>query len=494
MGQPRHQVETRRSVCLSAPVAVIGAGLSGLAAGCLLARNGFAVRVFEANGKVGGCCATTALGGFTFNDGAVYLPLVSLLDHGFERLGLDRGRILPVKRVATNLQATLPDGTVVTLGEGLDVTVEGRRVDPARVQADLHGLMRRWEPVLRWVTEEVATHPFSSWRILRSGWRHLPKLRGTVAAELRRHVGDEAVRAALSGILLYAGVPPEAMPASALVGLVAMMREGFHLPEGGMGKIPDALSTAFEEYGGRLFLNSEVERIAVARGRVRGVDVKGQGRVEAAAVISTTSAMATYGTLLDPGVVPAATLRRVGRARLSHRAVSLQLGLSNRIESRSFLNMVLPMMERQREIFGEDASGIEWPIYFVPTTTLPDLAPPGGSVVEMFRPVTPDLDEGDRVKETVAEAAVRALRRLHDLDIAVTRVRGPRDFAETLHLYRGALYGISPIVALGEQFPNRAPLPGLFLAGGQSTHPGYGVPASVMSGIFAAEALMGAAS
>jgi phytoene desaturase len=490
MGQPRNQVETRRSVRLSDPVAIIGAGLSGLAAGCLLARNGVAVRLFEANGKVGGCCATTTLEGFTFNDGAVYLPLVSLLDHGFARLGLDRGRILPVKRVATNLRATLPDGTVVTLGDGLDVTVEGRRVDAARVHADLRGLVSRWEPVLRWVTEEVATYPFSPWRVLRRGWRHLPKLRGTVAAELRRHVADDAVRAALSGVLLYAGVPPEEMPASALVGLVAMMGEGFHLPEGGMGKIPDALATAFEGYGGRLFLNSEVGRIAVSRGRVCGVEVEGQGRVEAAAVISTTSAMATYGTLLDPGDVPAATLRRVGRARLSHRAVSLQLGLSNRIESRSFLNMVVPTMERQREVFRQDASGVEWPIYFVPTTALPTLAPPGGSVIEMFHPVPPALEASGGGKGAVADAALRALRRAHDLDIAVTRVRGPGDFAESLHLYHGALYGLSPIVGPHEQFPLRSPLRGLFLAGGQSTHPGYGVPASVMSGIFAAEALM----
>ena len=39
-------------------VVIIGGGLSGLAAGALLARRGFAVRLFEANDKLGGSCAT----------------------------------------------------------------------------------------------------------------------------------------------------------------------------------------------------------------------------------------------------------------------------------------------------------------------------------------------------------------------------------------------------------------------------------------------------
>jgi phytoene desaturase len=44
------------------------------------------------------------------------------------------------------------------------------------------------------------------------------------------------------------------------------------------------------------------------------------------------------------------------------------------------------------------------------------------------------------------------------------------------------------VVTPREQFPHTTPLAGLFLAG-QTTFPGYGVGAAMMSGIFAAEAL-----
>ena len=42
-------------------VGIIGGGVAGLAAGGLLARAGIQVKLFEANDKIGGCCATTTM-------------------------------------------------------------------------------------------------------------------------------------------------------------------------------------------------------------------------------------------------------------------------------------------------------------------------------------------------------------------------------------------------------------------------------------------------
>lgn len=49
--------------------------MDGLAAGGLLGRAGIKVKLFEANEKIGGCCSTTTVGGYTFNHGALYLAL-----------------------------------------------------------------------------------------------------------------------------------------------------------------------------------------------------------------------------------------------------------------------------------------------------------------------------------------------------------------------------------------------------------------------------------
>ncbi len=66
-------------------IGIIGGGVSGLSAGGLLSRRGLRVKLFEANDKLGGCCANTTIGDYTFNDGAVYLSFPGILDRVFER-------------------------------------------------------------------------------------------------------------------------------------------------------------------------------------------------------------------------------------------------------------------------------------------------------------------------------------------------------------------------------------------------------------------------
>lgn len=475
----------------SGPVVIIGAGVSGLAAGTLLARNGFDVQVFEANSKLGGCCATTTVDGYMFNDGALYLALLEVLDHAFVKLGLERAELLSLRKITANFSATLLDGTVVTFGEGLDVRVDGHELD-ARSQLELRSLLAKWEPVFHFVSKDLLRNSFSPWHVIRKGWRHLYKIRGTVASELSRCVSNDSLRAALSGAILHSGLPPEKAPTSSILGLVAMMTEGFYLPEGGMGKIPEVLSCALQRNGGKVFLDSKVEKIIIKEGRVCGVDVKGHGQIGTASVISTASPMLTFTALVDADHVPSAIQRKVRHARLSHRAVSLQFGLSNTIHSLSHVNMVLPPMERQREIFSQDAQRVIWPTYFVPTLTMPELAPRGGGVIEMFHPLRPDIapdDWDENRKEALTASAIETLGRIDNLDIVVTRIRSPRDFRDSMHLYQGAVYGLSPASGPTELFPHRTPIDGLLLAG-QCTYPGYGVSASAMSGIFAAESLM----
>lgn len=154
------------------------------------------------------------------NDGAVYLAVINILDHAFHQVGLNRAELLPLRKISASYSATLPDRTVGTLGEGLDLAVTGRAVDLTRLQGELRSMMDKWQPVLRFVSEELALHPFSARRMLQKGWRHLHKLHGTAASEFNRLFSDHALRSALSGALLYNGVPAQQMPVSAILGLV----------------------------------------------------------------------------------------------------------------------------------------------------------------------------------------------------------------------------------------------------------------------------------
>jgi phytoene desaturase len=321
------------------PVVIIGGGVAGLTAANLLARDGLEVAICEAAGKLGGSCASTTLTGYTFNDGAVYLAVISVLDHVFQKLGLNRAELLPLRKITSISSTTLPDGTVVNLGKELDVTVTGRTADRNRLKDELCRMMDKWQPVFRFATEELLLHPFSPWRMLRKGWRHLPKFRGTVASELRRAFSDDAMRSALSGALLYNGVPPERMPVSAILGLVAQICEGFYLPEGGMGQVPQVLSCALQKRGVKVFLNSEVEKIIVENNCVRGVVIKGSGQLDTPAVISTASGMETFGSLIDAKRLPSRIAPKLQFIAVSYARTNKLATLQNEVHGTQKLSI-----------------------------------------------------------------------------------------------------------------------------------------------------------
>lgn len=54
-------------------VNIVGAGVSGLAAGCYLQRSGFNTRIFERNDRAGGLCTSWKRGAYTFESGLQWL-------------------------------------------------------------------------------------------------------------------------------------------------------------------------------------------------------------------------------------------------------------------------------------------------------------------------------------------------------------------------------------------------------------------------------------
>jgi phytoene desaturase len=477
----------------SRKVTVIGAGLSGLAAGIHLLRQGFRVTLLEANDVIGGCCSTSSVDGYTFNNGAMYVAVPRLIDRAFARLGLDRQDLLPLRRITVPQASVLPGGTRVTLVDHGRASIEGDNAAArtATLQVELERCADKWAPVLRLFADDLMPYPLSLSRVISKAWRHLPKLAGNLAAELNRSFSDPEARAAVSAVTLYTGLPPERTPVFQIMGLVAMLDDGFYLPEGGMNAISRVLRDAFLDLGGELHTGTRVKRILIGSGKVRALLLEDNAEVSAGIVVSTATAMATFACLMAPTDVPASMRRRIKRAPLSHRALGIQLGLTNRIEVPAYAVNHVPLMEQQYQALAPQPQGIRWLSYAVPTLTLPELSPAGGSVIEMFTSVDQNLSLDawdDQSADALADEVIAALGRHHPLDIRARRVLSPRTYAERMNLFGGALYGLSPGASPMQQFPHKTPIQGLFLAG-QTTYPGYGTGPALFTGILAAEAI-----
>lgn len=469
------------------PVIVIGAGLAGLGASLALARAGRRVLLLEANATVGGCCATTDVDGFRFNDGALYVAVPSLLGAGFERLGLDLQSLVPMVRIERPLESHLDDGSVVCLSTAEDSQVRGPGADARTrlLREGLHALQRNWGPAYRTLVDDVLPREPALLPTLASLWRHLPRLRGNVDTLIARTFPDPGLQAAVASLLLYSGTPPARLPVTQIVGLVGLLEEGFWLPRSGMGAITRALRDALPPGQVALRTGAQVTAIEVADGAVRGVVLADGERIGAAQVLAASSSFDVVRNLLDERDVPRPLARIADAAPLSHRAISLQLGCSAVALPDAFVVNHVPAMEQQGALHRDAPGRPRWLAWTSPTQVLPELAPEGRATIELFLPPAVGAAAGDVVDRHLA--ALQA--RLPDLHVHAMRVRTPRDFEAGMHLYRGALYGIAPGTAPNRYFPHRTRVRGLHLAG-QTTFPGFGVPSALFSGIQAAAQLL----
>jgi phytoene desaturase len=469
-------------------VVVIGAGVAGLSAAAWLAQQGVHVVVLEAAPKVGGCCGTTIVDGYHFNDGAQFLMLPQMLATIFEHLKIGTTG-LALQHVRTPLLTELTDGTLVHIGTDLKVNCLRGRLDTRRAEAELRQLLRRWGPVLHDLTSaEWLLGSATPLALLRSVGRHLPRFARTLETELNSAFSEPAFRSVMAGHLLFAGGPPRRFVAPSIIALVSVLADGLFLPELGMGQVPTILAASVERDGGTLHLAAPVRHLLVRGGRVHSVEADGIGTLECQAVISTASPLITLGQFLGGQALPRAWRARLRHTRLSMKAFSVQLGLANRIDTPSHLNYVLPPLQGQEAYFAPRRQDVEWGYYSVPTVVVPGLAPPGGSLVELYPPVSQEEPaeawDADR-KSRLADSAIEWLGARHSLEIAVRRVRSPLDFQAELNLPGGAIYGVDPAAGPLALYPQRGPLPGLFLAG-QSTFPGFGIPTAALSGLRAA--------
>jgi phytoene desaturase len=124
-----------------------------------------------------------------------------------------------------------------------------------------------------------------------------------------------------------------------------------------------------------------------------------------------------------------------------------------------------------------------------PTATDPSLAPAGCDTFYALAPV-PHLDSGTqwddmapRYREAIARVLEASVLPGLSESVVTSRFTTPQDFQDRLWSYKGAGFGLEPVLLQSAWFRphNRSEdVAGLYMVGA-STHPGAGVPGVLMS-------------
>jgi phytoene desaturase len=311
------------------------------------------------------------------------------------------------------------------------------------------------------------------------------------------HFRDPKLRIVMSFHPLLIGGDPFSV--TSVYSLIAPLerRYGVHSPMGGTGSLVRGLVSLLEGVGGELRCNSEVQRIEIDRGRATGVTLRGGQRLAADLVVSNADSAWTYRHLVDAQHRRHWTDRRIDKGRYSMGLYVWYFGTRKRYEDVPHHMMVLGPRYKGllQDIFRNKRLTEDFSLYLHrPTATDPSLAPPGCDTFYALVPV-PHLDSGTdwpAHAETFRQAVQARLEStvLPGLgaEIVSSKVTTPLDFQERLLSFKGAGFGLEPLLLQSAWFRphNRSEdVPGLYLVGA-STHPGAGLPGVLSS----AKALM----
>jgi phytoene desaturase len=473
---------------------VIGSGFGGLAAAVRLGARGYRVTVLEKLDAPGGRAYVHRQDGFTFDAGPTIVTAPFLLEDLWALCGKRLADDVDLRPVSPFYRIRFHDGSSLDYsGDPAAMRAEIGRFAPGDVEG-YERFMLMSEAIYKVGFEELGHVPFDSWTDMARIAPAMIKLESfrSVFGLVSKYVKDPRLRVALSFHPLLIGGNPFA--SSSIYSLIAFLerRWGVHFAMGGTGRIVQGLVGLIEGQGGRIRYQAEVARITVENGAATGVRLASGERIAADIVVSNADSAWTYRHLLGPEVRHRWTDAKIERARYSMSLFVWYFGTRRRYEDIAHHTILLGPRYREllRDIFDRKILADDFSLYLHrPTATDPSLAPPGCDTFYVLSPV-PHLGSGTDWSET-AERYRRALSKslsetvLPDLEanIVTSRVTTPQDFQDRLLSFRGAAFGLEPILTQSAWFRphNRSEdIDRLYLVGA-GTHPGAGLPGVLSS-------------
>jgi phytoene desaturase len=474
-------------------VAVVGAGLGGLAAALRLQAAGIPTTLFEARDAPGGRAYVYREAGFTFDAGPTVITAPSCLAELFEVSGKSLADCVELIPNHPFYRILWSDGEHFDYdGDPERLRAEIRRIAPS----DLDGYERFYrysERVFDAGYRGLVAKPFLRLRDMLRAAPQLARLRAdrSVHRTVSRFVRDERLRQVLSfHSLLIGGHPFEASSIYTLIHYLERS-EGVYFVRGGTGALVEAIARRFEDLGGTLRVSTPVRRIRVDAGRGHRVQTD-DGEHVFDAIVSNADVHHTYASLYADEPRARRMAQRLEKMQWSMSLFLLYFGTDRRYDGLAHHSIVLgsryrPLLD---DIFHGHALPQDFSLYLhAPTVSDPSLAPPGCECFYVLSPV-PHLGNApidwEREKAGYADRILASLERLlPDLrrHVVVQRTFTPLDFERELAAYHGSAFSVAPLLRQSAWFRphNRdARIPGLYLVGA-GTHPGAGVPGVINS-------------
>ncbi|MCB0516877.1 MAG: phytoene desaturase [Bacteroidetes bacterium] len=472
-------------------IAIIGAGIGGMAAAIRLAAQGHSVEVYDKNSSPGGKLSQFWEDGFRFDAGPSLFTMPHLVN---ELLALAAMPPLAYERLDVLCQYFYEDGTQLTAwadaekfaAEAAAKTntaaekIKQHLAQSAFIYQHTHRIflessLHRWRTYVQFSTLKAALR--------------LPFL-GMGQSLHRKNVTQFPYSPHLQQLFdrfaTYNGSNPYQTPATLLVIPHLEHHLGAYFPEGGMYSIVEKLYEAAQKLQVKFVFNTEVSEILVQKNSVQDIRI-GTEKIAYNAVVSNSDVYFSYHKLLPHAAKP----QRILSQERSSSAIIFYWGIDRSFPQLSLHNIFFSQNYRAEfeAIFTEKKLYEDPTVYVNISSKYADAdAPPNcENWFVMINTTAHNKQNWAEWVATARKAVIAKLSRMLCADIAscivCEQVMHPLLIQENTGSYAGALYGNSSnkMLAAFLRHPNFSRnLKNLYFCGG-SVHPGGGIPLSLLS-------------
>jgi 1-hydroxycarotenoid 3,4-desaturase len=476
-------------------VAIIGAGIGGLACAARLAAAGCVVTLIDRAATAGGKLRTLTVGGRPIDSGPTVLTMRWVFEDLFDACGASLTETLVLNRLEILARHGWPGGDQLDLFADRERSADAIGVFAGAAEAaGYRAFCKRARQTYEALEHSFirADRPTAVGLAFKAGFPGITRISPftTYWRALSAHFASPRLRQLFARYATYCGADPFFAPATLML-VAHVEQEGVWTVAGGLHRLAQAVLSLAERHGAVLRPSAEVTEILTSAGRASGVALASGERIAADAVVLNADAAALTNGLFGTQAAHAA---HTDPARsLSALTVSI-LGIPSGFPL--LHHSVLFSNDYERE-FTRIRQGLlpDRPTTYICAADRADSASPATTPERLFCIVNAPAN-GDQAAQPDAAAGEAAMHRALaqcglDLRPQASQTTNPAEFARLFPATGGALYGPAthgPFASFRRPGA-RTTLPSLYLAGG-SVHPGPGVPMAALSGHRAAASLL----
>ena len=492
-------------------VAIIGAGIAGIASAIRLAHKGLDVSVFEANSYAGGKLSSFELNGYRFDAGPSLFTLPNLVTELFELVGKNPTDFFEYEQLTEVCRYFWEDETRLTAyakPQKFAEEVENLTGEPAeKITQFLKDSAFKYE-VLDGLFLQDSLHKLSTWTSKKAlkGYLNLPKLGifGTMNEANEKLFKNPKIVQLFNRYATYNGSDPYQTPATLNIIPHLEYNLGAFFPKKGMVSITDSLVKLAESMGVTFYFETKVEEIIVEDGTMRGLKVwrngdRSNGEIAAnliphtydlipcEAVVSNMDVTHTYRKLLPKEKHPDFLLNQPK----SSSGIIFYWGIKKQFPELDLHNILFSdnYQEEFKTMFDKKTIFHDPTVYInITSKHKPDDAPEGYE--NWFVLINAPANEGQNWDEIIAQTKENVLKKISRILgqniaelIECEEILDPRTIESKTSSAQGALYGNSSnnrFAAFLRHANFSSKIKNLYFVGG-SVHPGGGIPLALSS-------------